>query len=306
MPRDLYDVLGVSKAASDDEIKKAYRNLAREFHPDRNPGDKQAETRFKEVQEAYDVLSDKKKREQYDRFGFAGPQPSFGGGEGPGGFHWSGGGFPGGGGGFPGGVEMDPSQASEIFEQIFGGAPPGGAGRRTRGNKAGRRHSPPMEAELAVPFQLAANGGTMGLNVNGKEINVRIPAGVEEGKTLRVQGQGPGGSDLHLKIKIQPHPYFKREGNDVILETPISVSEALLGATIVVPTLDGSKLDVKIPAGASSGGRLRLRGKGIKGGDQYIVIKIVVPKNLDEKSRQLIEQFRDLNVQQPRSGAPWE
>jgi curved DNA-binding protein len=310
MPRDLYDVLGVNKAASDDDIRKAYRTLARQYHPDRNPGDKQAESRFKEVQEAYDVLSDKKKREQYDRFGFAGPQPGFGGGEGAGGFHWSGG-FPGGmGGGFPGGnVEMDPDQAHELFEQIFGGAPSGlgGAGRRGRGGNRGRRaQAAPTEAELEVPFLLAANGGPMGLNVNGKHIDVKIPAGVEDGKTLRVGGQGPGGSDLHLKIKVQPHPFFKREGKDVVLETPISVAEAILGGKIEVPTLDGSKLEVKIPPGTSSGGRLRLRGKGIAGGDQYIVLKVVVPKNIDDESRQLIEQFRERNPQHPRTGTPWE
>lgn len=305
MPRDPYEILGVSRDASDDAIKKAYRKLARDYHPDRNPGDKQAEIKFKEVQDAYDILSDSKKKAQYDRFGFAGqhagPQDPGGG------FHW---GFPGG----AGGAQVDPAQAEEILSQFFGGgAGPGDLGdifgRRTRsGNSRGRRPPPaaPYETEITIPFVTAAHGGQVSIRIDSREVDVKIPPGIEEGKSLRLQGQGPGGADLHLKIRIEPHPYFRREGNDLILETPISVAEAILGAKIDVPTLDGAKLTVKIPPGTSSGARLRLRGTGIKGGDQYVQIKIVVPAAADERSRELIEEFARLRPQQPRTGRPWE
>ena len=310
MPRDYYETLGVAKTASDDEIKKAYRNLARQYHPDRNPGDKQAEARFKEIQDAYDVLSDKTKKAQYDQFGFAGPQNPFGGGGGPGGqtFHW--------GGGFPGGANIDPSQAEEILSQFFGGMGGGGFGgvggggpggrQRTRGNRRRAAPAEPVVSEVSVPFLTAALGGSMSLEVDGRGIDVKIPPGVETGNTLRVQGQGPAGSDLHLKLKIETHPHFRREGNDVILTTPLSLAEAVLGAKVDVPTLDGSKLTVKVPAGTSSGARLRLRGKGIKGGDQYIEIRIVVPAPANDRSKELIEDFARLNPQNPRTGAPWE
>ena len=315
MPRDYYEVLGVKRDASEDDIKRAYRKLARQHHPDRNPGDKQAEVKFKEVQEAYDVLSDKKKRAQFDQFGFAGPQT--GAGAGPGGFHW-GGGF--GQGGFgQGGVEIDPSQLDELlrgfgmggasgmggaggagFEDIFSQrARPGGRNRRS-----GQRE--PISHEIHIPFERAALGGSISISVDGHQIDVKIPAGIEEGKSLRLTGQGPGNSDLLLKIRIDPHPYFRREGNNLVLTAPVTISEAVLGEKIDVPTLDGAKLTVKIPPGASSGQRLRLRGKGINGGDQYVELKIVVPGPLHERSRQLIEEFARLNPQTPRTGAPWQ
>jgi curved DNA-binding protein len=306
MPSDYYETLGVAKTASEDEIKKAYRGLARKYHPDRNPGDKQAETRFKEIQDAYDVLSDKNKRSQYDQFGFAGPQSGPGGGPGGSTFHW-------GGGGFPGAQGIDPSQAEDILSQLFGGMggmPMGGDAmpgtRRARGGR--RRATPPAPAtsEVNVPFLTAALGGTLSLAIDGHQIDVRIPPGVESGNTLRLHGQGPGGADLHLKLKVEPHPFFRREGNDVIVSAPLALSEAVLGCKIDVPTLDGTKLTVKVPAGATSGARLRLRGKGIKGGDQYIEIKVVVPAPKDERSRELIEEFARLNPQTPRSGPPWE
>jgi DnaJ-class molecular chaperone len=303
MPRDYYETLGVSKTASEEEIKRAYRGLARKFHPDRNPGDKQAEAHFKEIQDAYDVLSDKTKRAQYDQFGFAGPGP--GGGGGPGGttFHW--------GGGFPGGEAIDPSQAEDLLNQLFsgmGGGPMGGGttfgGRRSRGGK--RRAAPePATSEITVPFLTAAVGGTLGISIDGHQIDVRIPPGVETGNTLRLQGQGPGGADLHLRLKIEPHPFFRRDGNDVIVTAPLSLPEAVLGCKVDVPTLEGAKLTVKVPAGTSSGARLRLRGKGIKGGDQYIEIKVMVPNPNGERSRELIEEFARLNPQSPRSGPPW-
>jgi curved DNA-binding protein len=151
----------------------------------------------------------------------------------------------------------------------------------------------------------AALGGPMSLSVDGREIELRVPAGVEEGKKLRLAGQGPGGGDLLVRIKIEPHPYFRREGNNVVLEVPVSVSEAILGAKVDVPTLDGTRLTVKVPPGTSSGGRLRLRGKGIAGGDQFIEIKVVVPKPADERSRELIEEFARRNPQNPRENVPW-
>ncbi|MBI2807141.1 MAG: J domain-containing protein [Planctomycetes bacterium] len=297
MPRDYYEVLGVSRTATDDEIKRAHRKLAREHHPDRNPGDKSAETRFKEVEEAYDVLSDKTKRSQYDQFGSVGAQGGPNGA--PGGFHW--------GGGFGEGVEIDPSQIDEMLRRAgFGGM--GDFGQRGRHGGRSRRAQPrePVSHELRVPFETAALGGTISLSVDGRNIDVKIPAGMEEGKSLRVQGQGPGGADLLLRIAIDPHRFFRREGNDLIITAPITVAEAILGAKIDVPTLDGARLTVKIPPGTSSGGRLRLRGKGIKGGDQFVEIKIVAPAGIDDESRKLIESFAQRNHQNPRSGVPWE
>jgi DnaJ-class molecular chaperone len=295
MPRDYYEVLGVPRNASEADIKKAYRKLARQHHPDRNPGNKQAEARFKEVQEAYDVLHDKAKREQYDRFGFAGP--GFGG-QGP--FRPEGGG--------PGGFEfqgVNPEDLESILGAFGGGLGDMFGGRRARGR--GRTARPPesVEAEVAVPFITASLGGTMSLQVDGRAIDLRVPAGIENGKKLRLKGQGPGGGDLFVRVKIEPHPYFRREGNNIILEAPVSISEAVLGAKVDVPTLDGTHLTVTVPAGTSSGARLRLRGKGVAGGDQFIEIKVAVPKNPDSRSRELIEEFARLNPQNPRANLPW-
>jgi DnaJ-class molecular chaperone len=299
MPGELYETLGVRRDASDEEIKRAYRKLARQYHPDRNPGDKQAEAKFKEIQNAYDVLSDKQKRANYDRFGHV--DPSMGGGPRGSGFRWGGGGT----GGFE---EIDPSQVEEWFRDfdlgsIFGRA--AGARRGPAGGRSWRPQREPdaVESEVSIPFLTAALGGKITLHVEGgRELEVKIPAGVEEGKILRLSGQGPGGADLNLKLRITPHPYFRREGNDILLEVPLSLAEAVLGAKVEVPTIDGARLTVKVPPGASSGSKLRLRGKGVAGGDQLCEIKVVVPAAKDERSRKLIEEFDQLNPQSPRAG----
>ena len=298
MARDYYEVLGVAKQASEDDIKKSYRKLARQYHPDRNPGDKQAEARFKEVQEAYDILSNKTKRAQYDRFGTAGPDGGWQGGPGARPF-WSTG---------QGGPEVDPS---DILRQFFGGGEGFeevlSRGGRSRGRS--RRPEPPpqeVESEVSVPFQTAALGGTLAVRIDGKQLDVKVPAGVHEGQTLRLQGQGPGGGDLRLVLRIQPHPFFRRVGNDVILQVPLTLAEACLGGQVDVPTIEGTKLAVKIPPGASSGTRLRLRGKGIKGGDQYIEVEVHVPSVKDEAGRKLVEELARLHPQDPRTGPPWK
>jgi DnaJ-class molecular chaperone len=305
MARDFYDVLGVAKKATPDEIKTAYRKLARQYHPDRNPGDKQAESRFKEVQEAYDVLSDQTKRSQYDRFGTVGPDGGFAGQRGgPGGatFHWG------------TGQQVDPN---EIFEHLFGGGGLGGMGgvggaggfeealRGTRGGRRRRREPEEVESEISIPFLTAALGGSLGIKVDDQEINVKIPAGVSDGQTLRLQGAAPGGGNLRLLLRVEPHPYFRREGKDIILQMPLSLAEATLGAKVDVPTLDGSRLTVKVPPGASTGTRLRLKGKGIDGGDQYIEVQVMVPAVKDEQGRKLVEELTKLYPQNPRSGPPW-
>jgi curved DNA-binding protein len=311
MPRDYYEVLGAERGASDAEIKSAYRKLARKYHPDRNPGDKQAEENFKEVQSAYDVLSDKDKRAQYDRFGFAGENGGAGAGGGP--FRWGGGAGPGGGVHVEG---MDPEAAEELLRGIFGGGGGMGAegmegifGRAGRGaggrSRKPRAAEPPeSEHEVTISFLTAAQGGSIDLTINGQNGSVRIPAGVEDGKVIRVPA--PGGGRVRLKLRVEPHPYFQREGKNIVLEVPLALAEAVMGTKVDVPTLAGERLTVKVPPGTSSGARLRLRGRGIDGGDQFIEIKVAVPAPKDERSRELIEEFARLNPQSPRAGVPWE
>lgn len=288
MAEDFYQVLGVSKNSSEAELKKAYRKLSRENHPDSKPNDKAAAEKFKQVQEAYSVLSDSEKRQKYDRFGHAAFQ---GGGRG-GGSPFGGGQvdlsdlFGGGGGGFD-------------FGDLFGG----GGGRRAARSRKGQD----VETTIDVPFTTAAEGGSYSLTINtsGKpeQITARIPAGVDSGSVIRLSGQGHPGmgggpnGDLMVKIRVAPHPYFRRDGANLLVDVPISLTEAALGAKVDVPTLSEGLVTVTVPAGSASGTRLRLRGKGIinrktnEPGDLYAILQIVVPKNLDDRSRELLEEF---------------
>ena len=315
MPQDLYETLGVSRSASADEITKAYRKLARQHHPDRNPGDKSAEAKFKEVSSAYEVLSDKQKRAQYDQFGHVGPGGSP---NGPGGFHF------GGGGGAPGGFQtnIDPETAERLFGDLFGafggGAGEGGspfgdvfggrasAGGRGRSRSRRPQPAPAVEAEITVPFGSAAAGGTVSLSLDGRQIDLKIPAGIEDGKTMRLAGQGPNGADVMLKVHVAPDPYYKREGNDLVLSVPLTLAEATLGGKVDVPLLGGGTVTVTIKPGTSSGTRMRVRGQGIKGGDLYIEPQVMVPAPADDESRKLIEEFARRNPQRVRTGPPWE
>ncbi|MCE9533468.1 MAG: DnaJ domain-containing protein [Planctomycetes bacterium] len=313
MPRDHYEVLGVPRSATTEEITKTYKKLARQHHPDRNPGDKQAEVRFKEIQNAYDILSDQTKRKQYDQFGHDGPQ--MGGAGGPGGFHFGG----------PGGASVDPEVAEELYRKIFGNAGggggggfsfedllggAGGGGRASKGR--GRRHAAPppenVEVETSIPFETSAQGGSISLRVGERKIDVKVPAGIESGQKLRVSGQGPGGGDINVRITIEPHAFFRREGKDILLDVPISIGEALIGGKVDVPTIDGRRVEVKIRPGTSSGAKSRLPGLGIAGGDQYLVFKIVAPKGgvKDDHSKGLIEEFAKLHPYDPRADAAWK
>ncbi len=305
MPRDYYDVLGVSRKATEQELKSAYRKLARQHHPDRNPGDKEAEARFKEVQHAYDVLSDAKKRQQYDQFGADFEQMAGAGGPG-GGYTFRGGG-PG-----QGGASFDFNQfgdAQDLFEQFFGKAATGGARRKGRRPRADAAQD--LEQEIQVDFLTAARGGHVEVEgTTGERLKVDVPAGVADGARLRLRGQGQGGGDLYVKVHVLPHAYFRREGQDIVLDVPVSVSEAVLGCKVDVPTIDGT-VTISIPPGTSSGQRLRLRGKGLPTpggkprGDQYVEVHVVVPRKVDDRSRELIEEFAKLNPQTPREGLRW-
>ena len=287
--KDYYDILGVKKAATADEIKKAYRSLAKKFHPDKNKGNKDAENKFKEISEAYAVLSDKEKREQYDRlgkeafhFGGQGGANPFAGGTNPfGGFDFqfsSGGGTRaragrrpagGGAGGF-----------TDIFSDLFGG---GG------GYEPGPERGPDLEAELTIDFRDAILGATMDLVINGKGVKVKIPEGVADGQKIRLRGKGaPGASggpagDLNVLIHVRPHSLFERRGDDIHIDLPIKVGEAIRGGEVEVPTIHGP-VRARIPAGTQGGQTFRLRGKGVKKkggtyGDHYYRVEITVPKS---------------------------
>src|SRR5947209_4486139 len=317
MPRDHYEVLGVSKSATADEIAKAYRKLARQHHPDRNPGDKQAEARFKEIQNAYDTLSDPKKKQMYDQFGTDVPPGGMPGGAGgfPGGFQFNAG---------PGGQQVDPEMAQEIFRRMFGGGGAGedgggfgdlfgsfaggAGGARPRGRGRGRKAQPAdtIEVEAQVPFLTAALGGSIGLRIGDRDIDVKVPAGFDDGKKLRVAGQGDNGEDILVRVRVEPHPYFRRDGKDILLDVPIGIPEAVLGGKVEVPTVAGKRVTVKVPPGTSSGCGVPLPGMGVAGGDQYLVMKVVVPKGKpDDRTKELIEEYAKLHPDDVRIDVAW-
>jgi DnaJ-class molecular chaperone len=308
--RDFYDVLGVKRDASQDEIKRAYRKLARKYHPDVNPGDKSAEKKFKEVQEAYDVVGDPEKRKKFDQFGRAAFEP---GAAGPGGrtwnYQWSG--RPGQGSPFAG-FDFGGFDFSQIFGQEFepsAAGPFAAAGRRGR-PAAGRD----IEQAVPIPFLVAARGGEIQLRLQttGETIAVKIPPGVDDSSRIRLKEKGepgPGGrsGDLYILPRVESHPVFKRQDSDIIVQAPVTVSEAGLGTKIDVPTIDGT-VTMTVPPGTSSGQRLRIRGRGIAKqgggrGDQFVEIKIVLPPKLDAESRELLKRLAERNPYNPREGS---
>jgi len=362
--RDYYEALGLSKNASDDEIKKAFRKQAKKYHPDINPGNKRAEERFKEVNEAYEVLSDSDKKARYDQFGHAGVDPNFGaGGFGGGGFH---GDFS----GFGGGIEFD---LGDIFGSIFGGGSRGGARSRNSPRKGER-----VTAGVTITFEEAAFGvekeisisrvetcddcngtgcekGTtaeicdnckglgvvtaeqrtpfgvmqtqtdcpkckgrgkiihkpcgkckgLGMVRRNRKIWINIPAGIDNGQTISMRGQGSAGAnggeagDLFVTISVMRHPVFRREGSSVLLNLNISFAQAALGALLEVPTLDG-KVKYSLPEGTQTGSVFRLKGKGIPSlrgggrGDQFVTVNVTVPKKLSSKQKELLIEFANL------------
>ena len=359
--RDYYEVLGVSKGASEEEIKKAYKKLARKYHPDMNPGDKEAEEKFKEVNEANEVLSDPDKKARYDQFGFAGVDPSYG--AGAGGPGWG-----------DGAAGVDFGDLGDIFGSFFGG----GFGGAQRRNPTAPQRGESIRASVSVTFKEAAFGcekevtiqrseqcttckgngcapgttpeicpdchgsgvvrvqqrtpmgvfassrpcqrchgtgkiihqpctdcGGTGAVRKRKTIKINIPAGIDHGQTISLRGQGNAGKnggpagDLLITVMVQPHELFRREGNDVFCEAPITFSQAVLGATLEIPTIDG-KVKYDIPEGTQTGSVFRLRGKGIPAlngrgrGDQYVTVNIETPKNLSKEQKEALRSFSDM------------
>jgi curved DNA-binding protein len=295
--KDYYEVLGIARDASQDEIRRAYRKLAREYHPDLNR-ESDAEERFKEVGEAYEVLSDPDKRERYDRLGaqWRAREPASDSGN----FEdfFDGQGF-----GGDARFEFGDGDFSEFFERLFGD----GVGARTSGSLRG----PDREAVLDLSLEEALAGGRRRLSFeDGGSLDVNIPAGVREGQRIRLADQGAGGrnggppGDLYLRVRLKPHRTFRRRGDDLDLDLPVAPWEASLGATVPVPTLTGTA-QVRVPAGSSSGRRLRLRGRGLPKqggghGDLHAVVRITVPKHLSEQERELFEKLAEVSEFDPR------
>ncbi len=295
--KDFYAILGVSKDASEADIKKAYRKMARKYHPDTNSGDADAERRFKDITEANSVLSDPEDRQQYDAIRAMG----------------SGARFSAGGHGGPnnGGFE-------DVFSNLFGG---GGAvdnavARRNRisptfsvvaeafggfGQQAPRKGAD-RTASTSISFAGSIKGTTIGLReANGETIDVRIPAGIKDGQSVRVRGKGsPGGAgagDLIVKVNVKPHAVFTREDNNIRIHVPVTFAEAALGGQIEVPTISGETVKMKVPAGSSSGRTLRLKGRGVHTskatGDMLVTLDVLVPQNLSKEAQAAVEAFAE-------------
>jgi len=322
MAEDYYQTLGVSRDASPADIQKAYRKLARKYHPDLNPDDKTAKGKFQEVQRAFDVLNDASKRELYDRYGSS--FESMGGGPGPRG-------------GAGARTTWSTGQGEEIdFSQLFGdrggGDPSGMFGDmfnqfRRAGGRGRRTAQAPMRgadvtADLEVPFHTAVQGGEAQVSLrrpdgNIETLKVKIPAGIDEGKKIRLRGQGQqspdgGAGDLLITIHVAPHPWFTRHGNDLDVRVPITLAEAVLGAKVDVPTPKGT-ISLRIPPGSSSGKKLRVKGHGVapksgEPGDLYAVVEIVLPP-MDDKTTELVKQLdehvQSAGGQEPRKELRW-
>ncbi len=307
--KDLYEVLGVSKTASQEDIKKAFRKLARKFHPDVNPGNKAAEEKFKSINDAYETVSDPEKRKQYDQFGSMGDQ-----GFNPfeqaqqqwrtdqqqGPFTYK----------YSQNINMEDLGFGDVFSEIFN--------RQTQGSRGKTAGAAPKGQDqtvtLPITFMEAVHGGEKMITFsNGKTLNVKIPAGVDTGSKIRLTGQGEsspfGGKkgDLYIELSVTAHPLFKREGDTLSIRLPISISEAVLGGEIESPTIDGP-VKVKIPAHTQSGKKLRLKGKGVINrktnvrGDQIIEVQIQLPATQNETLIHLIKQHPDTFQYPVRSG----
>jgi DnaJ-class molecular chaperone len=322
--KDYYELLGVSRSAGEPEIKRAYRRQAKKYHPDRNPDDPAAEARFKEVQEAYHVLSDKNKRAAYDRYGHAGVDPQAAGAD-----DFAGPGWPGAGNfrEFKFGGNVD--DLRDIFDNLGGGPFDdlfGRFARKTRpSGRTAHRHAPvrgqDLEHKINMSFEQAIEGATFEIDLRvatetgtkTQTISAKTPPGVGHGQRIRLRGKGQPGlnggppGDLYLVCNVRPHRYFKRDGDDIYIEVPISIAEAALGAKIEVPSLKG-RTTVTIPPGTASGAKLRLKGRGVHNprkrtsGNQYVVIKIVPPKNLEPHQQQVLRELLDDN---PRKNLHW-
>jgi curved DNA-binding protein len=295
--KDYYKILGIERNASEEDIRKAYRKLAMQYHPDRNPNDKQAEERFKEINEAYQVLNDPKKRSHYDRLGsdYSNWQRRGA----PGDFNWDEYG-----GGFPGGVRVEYGDLddlfggagaggfSDFFRTIFGQAGGGATGTRTRT----RQQPQGYQQELEISLDEAYQGTTRVFESDGKQKQVRIPAGVRTGSKVRVAGAGPNGLDLYLIIDVRDDPRFERRGNDLHTTSTVDVFTAILGGEADVETLNG-KVKLNIPAGTQPEQVFRLAGRGMptiknkdERGDLYVRLKVQIPKYLSAKQRELLEE----------------
>jgi len=297
--KDYYQILGLERSASPDDIRKAYRKLAMQYHPDRNPGNKQAEERFKEINEAYQVLSDKEKRARYDQLGSAYSNWQQRGGS-PGDFDWSQwfGGQPGGNvrveygdlndlfGGAGGGF-------SDFFQSIFGGLG-GMSGMGSPGTRT--RAMPSYQQQVEISLQEAQSGARRSIQKNGRRVEVRIPAGVKTGSKVRVPGGAPDGRDLYLIVEVENDPRFERDGDDLRTSSTIDVFTALLGGEAEVETLEG-KVKLKIPAGTQPEQVFRLAGRGMSRlkssqgkGDLFVRVKVKIPKQLSSKQKSLLEE----------------
>lgn len=305
--KDYYDILGVKKTATEDEIKKAYRSLAKKYHPDKNKGNKDAENKFKGISEAYAVLSDKEKREQYDRLG----SEAFGGGAGGAnpfaGFDF--GQFTRGGGAARGrrgttGTRGRTVDFGDIFGDLFGG---GGGG----GFESEPQRGSDVEAETTIEFRDAILGTTIEMrSSDGRTTRLKIPDGVSDGQRLRIRGKGAaspmGGppGDLQLVIHVRPHPLFERRGDDIHIELPITLGEAIRGADIEVPTIHGP-VRARIPAGTQGGQTFRLTGKGVKkkngSGDHYYKVQITLPRDLPQEAVDAVQQIEAKYRENPRA-----